>query len=59
MPTTPMSSALTRIPCNLAHYHGVNINSGYQSADHAHYTSGTTGGADRGLNHSHGGVMSP
>lgn len=43
-------------PCNLSHYHGVNINSGYVSADHAHYTSGTTGAADRSLDHLHGGI---
>jgi microcystin-dependent protein len=42
--------------CNMTHTHGININSGYQSADHAHYTSGTTQAADRSLDHTHGGV---
>ena len=43
-------------PANLAHTHNINLNSGYHSADHTHYTSGTTGAADRSLNHSHGGI---
>lgn len=43
-------------PCNLSHTHSVNITSGYMSADHAHYTSGTTNAADRSIDHLHSGV---